>query len=132
FQASAKYWKDYLSRAPRAKHARCRLALVELASGMESPALADAEDELRNDPNCAAAHLVARALYAKKSEAKRALDHLEPASRAFPGDMRVQLEYGRVLSLVGSYDRAESVLQAIVQRDRSHAQPYFWLGYVYA
>jgi tetratricopeptide (TPR) repeat protein len=131
-QTSINYWKDYLSRAPRAKHARCRLALVELASGMESLALADSEEELQADANCAAAHLVAGALYAKKSEAKRALDHLEHAARAFPTDLRVQLEFARVLALVGEYDHAESVLNGIIQRDRSHAQPYYWLGYIRA
>src|SRR5438094_483889 len=47
FDASASYWKNYLLRAPKAKHARCMLALVELTAGMESPALADAEIELK-------------------------------------------------------------------------------------
>src|SRR5262245_9011237 len=37
FPVSVKYWQDYLARAPKAPHVRCRLASVELVAGEEAP-----------------------------------------------------------------------------------------------
>lgn len=132
FAPSIGYWKAYLARAPKAQHAWCQLAYAELMAGLEVPALHDAERELQQDPNCGRAHLIAGVLYARKSEPRQALEHLAPAAQAYPDNPRVQLVYGRVLALSGEYDRAEPVFQGIISKDKAHAEPYYWLGYIYA
>lgn len=130
-ETSVEYWRKYLEREPQAVHARCQLAYSELMAGQEVPALRDAEEEIKRDAQCRQAHLIAGVLYARKSEPKRALEHLEFAARAYPDRLRVQQVYARVLALTGSYDRAEEVLRGILKRDQSHAEPFLWLGYVY-
>jgi tetratricopeptide (TPR) repeat protein len=126
------YWKGYVAHASNPPHAWCRLAYAELMSGLEVPALQDAERELQQAPECGTAHLIAGVLYARKSDAKQALDHLEPAAKAYPDNPRVQILYGRVLALSGSFDRAEQVLRAILAKDKAYAEPFYLLGYVYA
>jgi len=130
-ETSIEYWNKYIEREPNARHARCQRAYSELMAGQEVPALRDAEQELKRDPACRQAHLIAGVLYARKSEAKRALEHLVVAAQKYPDQPRVQLVYGRVLALTGNYDEAEKVLRAILEKDRSHAEPYLWLGYVF-
>ena len=132
FDVSAEYWRQYVARAPSAEHAYCRLAREEFRAGLEVPALADAERELRRDPKCARAHLVAGMLYTRTSQAKRALEHMAAAAEAYPDELPVQLDYARVLSLTSNWDRAEAALLRILERDRSHAEPFMWLGYVMA
>ena len=131
FDVSVPYWKDYLAREPKAKHARCQLAYSELMAGLEVPALRDAESELESDSGCPQAHLIAGVLYARKSESKRALDHLAVAAQSYAGRLQVQLVYARVLALSGDYDRAVPILLQILAKDRSHAEPFLWLGYIY-
>ena len=96
------YWRQYIQRAPDAEHVRCKLAIIEQRAGEEVAALRDAEDELKRVPGCPDAHLTAGTLYVRKQNAKLALQHLEPAARAFPGRAQVQLELGRILALTAS------------------------------
>lgn len=124
------YWEEYLKREPNAVHARCKLASVYLATNQETTALKEAEAEIKQDANCSTAHLIAGILYAKQSVPKLALDHLAIASKAFPDQVRVQLAYGKVLALTGNYDRANEILQGVITKDKSHAEPFYWLGYV--
>jgi len=127
-------WTDYLQRAPEAAHAWCGLAYAELMTGREVPALRAAEREIRGNRACARAHLIAGVLYARKSDAKRALEHLGPAAASpqYANYPRVQLLYGRVLALSGDYDRAEKVLQSVTRQKVANAQPFFWLGWIAA
>lgn len=127
-------WTDYLQRAPGAAHAWCGLAYSELMIGREIPALRAAEREIRANPACARAHLIAGVLYARKSDAKRALEHLGPAAASpqYAHYPRVHLIYGRVLALSGDYDRAEEVLQRVTQQKVANAEPFFWLGWIAA
>ena len=131
YHVSADYWKKYIERAPEASHARCQLAYSQLMVGMEVPALADAEAELKDDARCARAHLIAGVLYARKSQPKKALEHLKPAADVYRDVARVWLVYGRVLALAGSYDQAEAALKHVLSLDKTHAEPYYWLAHVY-
>ncbi len=129
---AVKYWKAFLARSPRAPHAWCRLAQMEALLHLEVPAMHDAEQELKLDPQCPRAHLVIGILDATVSEAKRALDHLAVAAHAYPDKPQVQLVYAKVLALCGDYGQAEPLLQSILKQDSSHADPYLWLGYISA
>jgi tetratricopeptide (TPR) repeat protein len=132
YESAIRHWSDYLERDPAGGHGWCNLSYARLMAGSEVPALRDAEKELSLRPACARAHLIAGVLYARKSAAKQALEHLVPAAKAYSHFPRVQLIYGRVLALSGDTDQAERVLRGILGQDRSHAEPYFWLGWVYA
>jgi len=128
---AVEYWRQYVTRAPQSEHAWCRLAGAELRAGFQVSARRDAERELKAAPDCPRAHLILGMVFMRKMAAKRALEHLERAARAF-GDPRVQTVYAEVLVLAGSYDRAEQVLRGILETDRSRPGPYRWLGTVYA
>ena len=132
YQDAIAHWKDYLALQKEPKHAQCQLAYSELMSGLEVPALHDAEEELKHNPTCAQSHLIAGVLYARKGTPKLALDHLAFAYKAYPDIAHVKLNYGRVLTLTGSFDQAEQVLLDILTKDKGHAEPYYLLGYVYA
>ncbi len=130
--AALSNWEEYLKRAPSAKHGWCHLAEAEIKATMEVPALEHAERELKRDPDCPLANLIAGLLYAKKSNPGQALSHLEAAARAFPNQPKVQLTYGRVLAKAQQYDTAETVLTPLVNKEKSHPEPFYWLGYVHA
>ncbi len=127
---SADFWRQYIARRKTQDHAHCFLAQVELNAGQEVEALRDAELEMKSDPKCPRANLLAGMLYTRKSQSKRALDHLGVAAQAYPDDLETQLTFGRVLALTGDYRRAEEQLRPILTKDKSHAQPYYWLAYV--
>lgn len=124
------YWEEYLKHEPNPIHARCKLAATYLAANQETTALKEAETELKQDPNCSTAHLIAGILNAKQSAPKQALEHLAFAAKAYPDQPRVHLAYGKVLALTGNFDRAEEALQKVLVKDKAHAEPYYWLGYV--
>lgn len=130
--ASIGWWKAFLERDPKAEHALCRLAQAEALNGLEKPAMKDAERELIQDPTCSRAHLALGILYARKSEATPAIEHLSVASKAYPDDPQIQLVYGKVLTLSGNYAQAEPTLKHIIEKDKRHAAPYLWLGYLFA
>ncbi|HZO87332.1 MAG TPA: tetratricopeptide repeat protein [Chthonomonadaceae bacterium] len=131
-ETSIQYWKDYLTRAAKPEHAWCHLADAEVRAGLQVSALRDAEQELKLNPNCARAHLLAGLLYERKSAAKAALEHLAWAARAYPDRPRVQLAYGRVLVLSGNPGQAVQVLRAIVDKDPARPELFRWLGSAYA
>lgn len=132
YPAAVHYWGEFLRHSPKAEHARCRLARAEFAAGMEVSALRHAEEELKHDPHCANAHLMAGLLYERKSLSKPALEHLAQAARLLPNQPRILLAYGRVLALSGEFHRAEQVLKRVIEQEPSRPEPYRWLGYVYA
>lgn len=131
-EAAITYWKAFVLCAPQAPHAWCRLAQAEALAGLEKPAVGDAEQELRRAPNCPRAHLALGVLYAKQNNAQEALLHLVVAAKAYPADSQVQMVYGKVLALTRQFEAAESVMKSIIARDSSHAQPFYWLGYIAA
>ncbi len=125
-------WKEYLRRDPKAEHARCRLAQLELSVGLEVPALKDAEEELRAAPDCARAHLIAGLLTARKGNGGEATRHLKIAAAAYPDQANVQMAYARVLAQTEQDTEAVPILNAIVTKDKTHAEPYYWLGVIAA
>lgn|GEM_PF-6390968 len=131
-QSALLYWNEYLQREPKAKHGWCQLAHREMAVGLEVPARDHAEKELELDPECSRANLLLGVLYTKVGNAKRALTHLEKAAKANPNEPRIQLTYGKVLALADQYDTAESVLKPLLEKEKSQAEVFHWLGYTYA
>jgi len=132
YPTAVHYWGEFLRHDPQAEHAQCRLARAEFAAGMEVSALRNAERELKQDPNCADAHLIAGLLYERKSLSKPALEHLAQAAKRLPNQPRILLSYGRVLALSGEFRHAEQVLKSVIEKEPSRPEPYRWLGYVYA
>ena len=130
--AAMQAWEEYLKHEPNAVHARCVLAQQCLLSRLEVPALRYAEEELKRDPNCSSAHLTVGLLTVRKGNAAEALKHLEIAAKAYPEKPAVQLTYGRVLALAEQLDPAETVLRGVLNKDKAHSDPYYWLGYVLA
>ncbi len=132
YRSAADLWFAYLELEPRAEHGWCRLANAEMMLGFEVPALEHSQKELTLDPECTNAHLYIGLLFTRKGNAKEALTHLEKAAKALPDNPSVQMAYGRVLAQANDYATAEKVLTPLLQTDKNQADPYYWLGYVYA
>lgn len=134
--AAVVHWAAYVERDPKASHALCWLAQQEMLAGQEVSALQHAEQELQKDRDCPRANLALGLLYAKKSNAGKALTHLKIAANAYPDIPQVQLVYGRVLAQTGQYADAEKLFTTIIAKnkvsDKVHVEPYRWLGYVFA
>jgi predicted Zn-dependent protease len=116
---------------PPAAHVWCRQAEEEVRAGQYDAALRDAEQDLRQTPDCPRAHLLAGLLYERRSNSKPALEHLARAAQAYPNDPRVQTAYGRVLALTGDHVHAAEILRGVTQHGDTRAEPFRWLGYAY-
>src|SRR5262249_27379559 len=66
-------WQEYLARAPRAPHAWCRLAGAWMRANRGTEALQAAKQELKLDPGCGRANLIAGLLYERASQVQSAL-----------------------------------------------------------
>ncbi|HET6385668.1 MAG TPA: tetratricopeptide repeat protein [Armatimonadota bacterium] len=124
-----KVWRDLAKRVPSAKHVLCQLSADEGAAGLQAPALNDAEKELKQDPSCPTASLVAGQILANTSLQEEALARLKVAAAAYPTNDALQLLYGRELAKNRLYDRAIPQLQAVLKRQPSSAEGIYWLAY---
>ncbi len=124
-------WQRYVALAPSGPHGWCGLARAEMATGRFSPALEHAERELKIDPNCGEAQLIAGLAYERRSQAAPALLHLEQAHRLLPQRATAGLAFGRVLALSGQFNKAADVLSETQSRYPEMPEPSRWLGYAY-
>lgn len=134
YPLAVKYWQKFVELDKTAKEAYSQLAYAQLMTGQEVPAYKSAEEELKRNPGSPQAHLTLGVLNARRSSPKLALEHLEIASQAevYKDVPKVHLVYAKVLALTGNFDRAEQILTAVIAKDKSYAEPYYWLGYIYA
>lgn len=134
YPLAVEYWQKYAVLDPKAKEAYSQLAYAQMMMGQEVPAYKSAEEELKKNPDSPQAHLTLGILNARRSAAKLALDHLEIAAQSeiYKNNPKVQMVLGKVLALTGNLDRAEQVFSSILLKDKSYAEPYYWLGYIYA
>ncbi len=132
FPLAAEYWQKYVKLDTKAKEAYSQLAYTQMMMGQEPSAYKSAEEELKRNPESAQAHLTLGIINARRSAAKLALEHLEIAANAYQSNSKVQLAFAKVLALTGNLDRAEQILTGILAKDKSYAEPYYWLGYLYA
>lgn len=129
FPLAAEYWQKYAELAPGTKEVYSQLAYSQLMMGQEVPALKSAEIELKTNPTSPQANLIVGILNARKSAPKEALEHLEKAIGFYKDSPKVQLAYGKVLTLIAD-PRAEGVLKGIIATNKGYAEPYYWLGYL--